>query len=218
MKHANAEVFINGPDGKLEAKYIQSKRENAPIALILHPHPEYGGTMNNRVVYNAYHTFLKTGFSVCRFNFRGVGKSEGKFENGLGELADAAAALDFVQRSNPNSIESWVIGFSFGALICMQLLMRRPEIFRFVAISPQPNIFDFNFLAPCPTSGLVVYGNGDQLVPKESMQQLKTKLINQKNITVEFDEIKNANHSFVNLDAEFNNSLNNYIQKESRLF
>ena len=59
MKHANAEVFINGPDGKLEAKYIQSKRENAPIALILHPHPEYGGTMNNRVVYNAYHTFLK---------------------------------------------------------------------------------------------------------------------------------------------------------------
>ena len=100
----------------------------------------------------------------------------------------------------------------------MQLLMRRPEIFRFVAISPQPNIFDFNFLAPCPTSGLIVYGNGDQLVPKESMQQLKTKLINQKNITVEFDEIKNANHSFVNLDAEFNNSLNNYIQKESRLF
>ncbi len=218
MKHANAEVFINGPDGKLEAKYIQSKRENAPIALILHPHPEYGGTMNNRVVYNAYHTFLKNGFSVCRFNFRGVGKSEGKFENGLGELADAAAALDFVQRSNPNSNESWVIGFSFGALICMQLLMRRPEIFRFVAISPQPNIFDFNFLAPCPTSGLIVYGNGDQLVPKESMQQLKTKLINQKNITVEFDEIKNANHSFVNLDAEFNNSLNNYIQKESRLF
>ena len=218
MKHANAEVFINGPDGKLEAKYIQSKRENAPIALILHPHPEYGGTMNNRVVYNAYHTFLKNGFSVCRFNFRGVGKSEGKFENGLGELADAAAALDFVQRSNPNSNGSWVIGFSFGALICMQLLMRRPEIFRFVAISPQPNIFDFNFLAPCPTSGLIVYGNGDQLVPKESMQQLKTKLINQKNITVEFDEIKNANHSFVNLDAEFNNSLNNYIQKESRLF
>ena len=52
MKHANSEVFINGPDGKLEAKYIQSKRENAPIALILHPHPEYGGTMNNKVVYN----------------------------------------------------------------------------------------------------------------------------------------------------------------------
>ena len=56
MKHANSEVFINGPDGKLEAKYIQSKRECA-YSLILHPHPEYGGTMNNKVVYNAYHTF-----------------------------------------------------------------------------------------------------------------------------------------------------------------
>ena len=218
MKHANSEVFINGPDGKLEAKYIQSKRENAPIALILHPHPEYGGTMNNKVVYNTYHTFLKNGFSVCRFNFRGVGRSEGKFENGLGELADAAAALDYVQRNNPNSNESWVIGSSFGALICMQLLMRRPEIFRFIAISPQPNIFDFNFLAPCPTSGLVVYGNNDQLVPKESIEQLKVKLVNQKNITVEFKELDNANHSFSNKDDEFNDALNNYIKKESRLF
>ncbi len=218
MKHANSEVFINGPDGKLEAKYIQSKKDNAPIALILHPHPEYGGTMNNKVVYNSYHTFLKNGFSVCRFNFRGVGRSEGMFENGLGELADAAAALDFVQRNNPNSNESWVIGFSFGALICMQLLMRRPEIFRFIAISPQPNIFDFNFLAPCPTSGLVVYGNNDQLVPKESIEQLKIKLVNQKNITVEFNELDNANHSFSNKDDEFNDTLNKYIKKESRLF
>ena len=218
MKHANSEVFINGPDGKLEAKYIQSKRENAPIALILHPHPEYGGTMNNKVVYNTYHTFLKNGFSVCRFNFRGVGRSEGKFENGLGELADAAAALDYVQRNNPNSNESWVIGFSFGALICMQLLMRRPEIFRFIAISPQPNVYDFNFLAPCPTSGLVVYGNNYQLVPKESIEQLKVKLVNQKNITVEFKELDNANHSFSNKDDEFNDALNNYIKKESRLF
>ena len=218
MKHANSEVFINGPDGKLEAKYIQSKKDNAPIALILHPHPEYGGTMNNKVVYNSYHTFLKNGFSVCRFNFRGVGRSEGMFENGLGELADAAAALDFVQRNNPNSNESWVIGFSFGALICMQLLMRRPEIFRFIAISPQPNIFDFNFLAPCPTSGLVVYGNNDQLVPKESIEQLKIKLVNQKNITVEFNELDNANHSFSNKDDKFNDTLNKYIKKESRLF
>ena len=174
--------------------------------------------MNNKVVYNTYHTFLKNGFSVCRFNFRGVGRSEGKFENGLGELADAAAALDYVQRNNPNSNESWVIGFSFGALICMQLLMRRPEIFRFIAISPQPNIFDFNFLAPCPTSGLVVYGNNDQLVPKESIEQLKVKLVNQKNITVEFKELDNANHSFSNKDDEFNDALNNYIKKESRLF
>ena len=218
MKLNNSEIFINGPDGKLEAKYIQSKRENAPLAVILHPHPEYGGTMNNKVVYHAYHIFLKNGFSVCRFNFRGVGKSEGKFDNGLGELSDAAAALDFIQRNNSNSNESWVIGFSFGALISMQLLMRRPEIFRFISISPQPNIFDFNFLAPCPTSGLVIYGDQDQLVPNDTMLILKEKLVSQKNITVDFNLIKGANQFFTNKEKDLIDSINSYIKKESRLF
>jgi Predicted hydrolase of the alpha/beta superfamily len=64
----------------------------------------------------------------------------------------------------------------------MQLLMRRPEIFRFVSISPQPNIFDFNFLAPCPTSGLVIHGNQDQLVTDEALKSLKAKLTNQKRL------------------------------------
>jgi alpha/beta superfamily hydrolase len=218
MKYNNAEIFINGPDGKLEAKYIQSKKDSAHIALILHPHPEYGGTMNNRVTYNAYHAFLQNNFSVCRFNSRGVGKSEGKFDNGLGELSDAAAALDFLQRNNQSSNESWVVGFSFGALICMQLLMRRPEIFRFVSISPQPNIFDFNFLAPCPTSGLVIHGDQDQLVTDESMKGLKEKLTSQKKIAVDFAEIKNADHFFLNKDKEFIKILDTYIKKESRFF
>ena len=174
--------------------------------------------MNNRVTYNAFHTFLQNKFSVCRFNFRGVGKSEGKFDNGLGELSDAAAALDFIQRNNQNSNESWVVGFSFGALIAMQLLMRRPEIFRFVSISPQPNIFDFNFLAPCPTSGLVIHGNQDQLVTDDSMKGLKDKLTSQKKITVDFSEIKNADHFFLNKDKEFIKILDSYIKKESRFF
>ncbi len=217
MKYNNAEIFINGPDGKLEAKYIQSKKDSAPIALILHPHPEYGGTMNNRVTYNAYHAFLQNNFSVCRFNSRGVGKSERKFDNGLGELSDAAAALDFYKETIKVLMK---LGgrFFFGALICMQLLMRRPEIFRFVSISPQPNIFDFNFLAPCPTSGLVIHGDQDQLVTDESMKGLKEKLTSQKKIAVDFAQIKNADHFFLNKDKEFIQILDTYIKKESRFF
>ena len=217
MKHNNAEIFINGPDGKLEAKYIQSKKDKAPVVLILHPHPEYGGTMNNRVVYNAYHTFLQNEFSVCRFNFRGVGKSEGKFDNGLGELSDAAAALDFIQRNNPNSNESWVVGFSFGALICMQLLMRRPEINRFIAISPQPNVYDFSFLAPCPTSGQVVYSDGDELVTKESIDELDKRIKSQKGIEVIFTKIKNANHFFKNKEQELAKEIEKYIKEKTAL-
>jgi alpha/beta superfamily hydrolase len=111
-----------------------------------------------------------------------------------------------------------VIGFSFGSLISMQLLMRRPEIFRFISISPQPNIFDFNFLAPCPTSGMVIHGDQDQLVTKDTMEVLRNKLVSQKNITVDFHEIKGANHFFTGKEKDLIDTIDTYIKKESRLF
>ena len=86
------EIFIPGPAGRLEAKYFKSKKNTSPIALVLHPHPQYGGTMNNKIVVDIFQTFVDNDFSVCRVNFRGVGKSDGEFDNGQGELADAAAA------------------------------------------------------------------------------------------------------------------------------
>ena len=138
--------LIPGPAGRLEAKYYKSKKNTAPIALVLQPHPQYGGTMNNKVVVDTFHTFMDNDFSVCRVNFRGVGKSDGEFDNGQGELADAAAALDWLERENFDNSQCWISGFSFGSLITMQLLMRRPEINRFIAISPQPNVYDFSFL------------------------------------------------------------------------
>ena len=115
--------------------------------------------MNNRVVYNLHYCFFNLGFSCLRFNFRGVGKSEGEFDDGLGELADAASALDFLQTHTPNSTSCWVIGFSFGSWIGMQLLMRRPEISGFISVSPPANSYDFSFLAPWPSSGLIVNGS-----------------------------------------------------------
>ena len=152
------EIFIPGPAGRLEAKYYKSNKNTSPICLVLHPHPQYGGTMNNKVVVDTFQAFMDNNFSVCRVNFRGVGKSDGEFDNGQGELADAAAALDWLEKENFDNSQCWISGFSFGSLISMQLLMRRPEINRFIAISPQPNVYDFSFLSPCPASGLVVYG------------------------------------------------------------
>ena len=110
--------------------------------------------MNNKIVVDTFNVFLDNEFSVCRVNFRGVGKSDGEFNNGQGELADAAAALDWIERENFDNSQCWISGFSFGSLIAMQLLMRRPEINRFIIISPQPNVYDFSFLSPCPTSGI----------------------------------------------------------------
>ena len=143
-----AEIVLSGPEGRIEAKYHKSYKKDAPVALILHPHPLHGGTMNNKVTYTTYQAFVQKGFNVLRFNFRGVGKSQGIFDNGEGELSDAAAALDWLQGENRNAPSFWVSGFSFGAWIAMQLLMRRPEIEGFVAVSPPANMYDFNFLAP----------------------------------------------------------------------
>ena len=174
--------------------------------------------MNNKVVVETFNAFMENDFSVCRFNFRGVGKSDGQFDNGQGELADAAASLDWLERENFDNSQCWVTGFSFGSLIAMQLLMRRPEINRFIAISPQPNVYDFSFLSPCPASGKVIYGKKDELVPAEHIDELNKKLSSQKGINVEFDSLPEANHFFNKSEDVLIKSLTKYIQKETALF
>ena len=218
MDNKIKEIFIPGPAGRLEAKYFKSKKNTSPIALVLQPHPQYGGTMNNKVVVDTFNTFVENNFSVCRVNFRGVGKSDGEFDNGQGELADAAAALDWIERENFDNSHCWIAGFSFGSLIAMQLLMRRPEINRFVTISPQPNVYDFSFLSPCPTSGIIIYGNKDELVPSETVSDLSARLNSQKGIVVDYQIINNANHFFSNSNLELIKTLNKYIKKETELY
>ena len=212
MKNENKEIFIPGPCGRIQAKYFKNKQPNAPVALVLHPHPQYGGTMNNRIVYEIYNSFYKNNFSVIRINFRGVGKSDGVFDNGQGELSDAAAALDWIERENPGYGQCWVSGFSFGALICMQLIMRRPEVNKFITISPQPNLYDFSFLSPCPISGIIIYGKNDELVQIDSLLNLKKRLSVQKNIDVKFDSITNANHFYKNKEKELALLIDRYIK------
>ena len=218
MENKIDEIFIPGPAGRLEAKYFKSKKNTSPIAIVLQPHPQYGGTMNNKVVVETFNVFKENNFSVCRFNFRGVGKSDGEFDNGQGELADAAAALDWLERENFDNSQCWNAGFSFGSLIAMQLLMRRPEISRFVCISPQPNVYDFTFLSPCPSSGLMIYGKKDELVPFEHINELNQRLSNQKGIKVEFETISTANHFFTNSEEPLKKTLNKYIKKETALY
>ena len=213
MDNKILEIFIPGPAGRLEAKYYKSKKNTSPIALVLQPHPQYGGTMNNKVVVDTFHTFLENNFSVCRVNFRGVGRSDGNFDNGQGELADAAAALDWLERENLDNSQCWVSGFSFGALIAMQLLMRRPEINGFVSVSPPANLRDFSFLAPCPSSGFIVHGDKDNVASFDSTKILVEKLQKQKKVDIKFKPIKGADHFYENYSLEFEDSIKNYIKQ-----
>lgn len=209
------EVMINGPEGRLEARYAEGNGPNAPIALFLHPHPQHGGTMNNRVVYSLYQSFRERGFSCLRFNFRGVGRSQGRFAKGEGELSDAASALDWLQSVNENARECWIAGFSFGAWIGMQLLMRRPEITSFISVAPPANQYDFTFLAPCPASGLIIHGEDDDIVPEDSVTKLVQKINSQKTITVDQESVEGANHFFSSQLADVERLTGAYVDRHS---
>ena len=213
MNNQVKEIVFTGPDGKLVGKYKKGQSLNPPIALLIHPHPLYGGTMNNPIVMDLFSIFDSLGFSIFRFNLRGVGKSEGKFDNGLGELADAAAGLDWIQRQNPNTNQCWVAGFSFGALLCMQLLMRRPEITRFVSISPQPNLYDFNFLSPCPIKTMIIRAEQDEIVKKDSLKEFFETFKKQKNAEVSLETISKANHLFEGKLDPLMGTMTKYINK-----
>ena len=210
------EVIFNGPEGRLEGRYRHSETRNGPIALVLHPHPRFGGTMNNKVVYNLFQSFHRAGFSVLRFNFRGVGRSQGRYDGGPGEIADATAAFDWLQAYNPNAVGCWIGGFSFGAWIAMQVLMRRPEIDGFVCVSPPVNLYDFGFLEPCPSSGLVIHGAEDELVPEGDVRRLRDRLRRQKAITVDYAAIRGASHFFEKHGDEFAVAIDGYLTRRAK--
>ncbi len=205
------DIIFNGPAGRIEGRYHHNNDKDAPLALLLHPHPQHGGTMNNKVVYSLFHVFAKRGFSVLRFNFRGVGRSQGTFDRGEGELSDAASALDWMQQQNPDASHVWVAGFSFGSWIGMQLMMRRPEISSFVSVAPPANMYDFSFLAPCPASGLMVVGDKDDIVPSNAVEILAKKLQHQRDIEIDFQMIPDADHFFTDQRDDLGEIINAYL-------
>lgn len=213
-----AEVIFQGPEGRLEGRYHHNPDKHSPIAVVLHPHPLYGGTMNNKIVYRTYTSFARAGFSVLRFNFRGVGRSVGKFDDGIGELTDAATALDWVQLQNPDAGSCWIAGFSFGAWISLQLLMRRPEIEGFLSISPPANMYDFGFLSPCPASGLITQGDRDDIVSEPAVAQLVEKLRAQKGTKVDYKVINGADHYYRNNMDQLNELIDGYIKTKMEEF
>jgi alpha/beta superfamily hydrolase len=206
------EIIIPGPEGRIEGRYHHNEDPNSPVALVLHPHPKHGGTMNNKVTYSLYKAFAVNGFSVLRFNFRGVGRSEGSFDNGAGELTDAAYCLDWLQKYNPDASTYWISGFSFGAWIALQLLMRRPELEGFVTVSPPANLYDFNFLSPCPRSGLIVQGDQDSIVDEDSVAKMVDKLNQTKGIQVDYSVVKGGDHFFRGLIDEMTDVVSDYIK------
>jgi alpha/beta superfamily hydrolase len=203
-------VIFPGPEGRLEGRFQPATRPRAPVAMILHPHPQAGGTMNDRITQALYKTFVARGFATLRFNFRGVGRSQGSFDNGIGELSDGRRArLGAVDP--PRSLDH----------VDRRLQLRRADRHAvadappgnpgFISVAPPANMYDFSFLAPCPASGIIVQGNADTVVTPNAVQKLVDKLRTQKHITIHHDEIPRANHFFENELDDLMKSVDNYL-------
>jgi len=205
-----AEIYFNGPVGRIEGRYTGSLNKKAPLALVLHPHPLYGGTMNDKVVYAIYKSLVERGFTTLRINFRSVGRSQGAFDNGIGEMSDAATALDWLQLNNTDSTTNLIAGFSFGAWIAMQLIMRRPEINNFIAVSPPVNKYDFSFLSPCPIPGLILQGDQDSIVPEKPVHDLAKR----HHHKIEYKTVHQADHFFRGKIDLLSRAINEYLDQK----
>lgn len=153
---------INGPAGALEiAFHLPPGDTPKGLALICHPHPQFGGTMDNKVVQTLHKAFAELGFATMRFNFRGVGASEGVFDDGIGETEDAATALDWARAQVGDAIPLVAAGFSFGCFVQTQLLPRsQPQML--VLIAPAVSRFAIPEVAK---DTIVIHGDEDDVVP-----------------------------------------------------
>ncbi|WCR53213.1 MAG: hypothetical protein PG981_000235 [Wolbachia endosymbiont of Ctenocephalides orientis wCori] len=207
------EVFLNNTTEKIEGEYHQSKDTDAPVVLILHHHPQYGGNMDSKMIHSVYMSFIDNNFSVLKINFRGVGKSTGTFDKGIGELTDAAVAIDWLQERNQSNVPIWIVGFSFGAWVAMQLTMRRPEIVGFIALSLPATKYDFSFLSPCPVPGLIIQSSNDTISDESDVTELAKRLINSvKSKHMEYHVIESTNHFLRDKEEEVIQIIDNYIK------
>ena len=195
------EVLINGSQGKLQGFY-KHYEDSQNIALIFHPRNCEENSMDNNVVSSLFDVFSKRTFSTLKINFRGIQKSEGELDqDGLGELSDAATALDWLQQQNQDINKCWLAGIDFGAWIGSQLLMRRPEVIGFINIATPLKDFDFSFLSPCPASGLIIHPNKQIDVEQKTISSLVKKLSIQKKNKIIFKKI-NSDINYKNKENE----------------
>lgn len=158
-------IFLDGPVGKLEA--LTNAGTQPITAVICHPHPQFGGTMHNKVVYTMARAFKEMGISTVRFNYRGVEKSEGSYAEALGETDDLFAVLDWVKKVKPND-KIWLAGFSFGTYVVARAAQTFPAQ-QLVMIAPAVTSFDFYALTRADIPLLVIQGEQDEVIAADAV-------------------------------------------------
>jgi alpha/beta superfamily hydrolase len=171
-----------GPAGRLEGILQGRPEEPYPrLAVFCHPHPLWGGTMHTRVVHRAARALQRTGHRVLRFNFRGVGRSEGIHDRGHGEREDVRAAVEWLRYRFPDRPVT-IGGFSFGAWVGLAEGCRHDAVDALVGIAPPAKLFDFEFLRDCPKRKLFIHGTGDRVARLEDFEALYPSIADPKDL------------------------------------
>ncbi len=208
------EVILTGASGRLEARYAPGKNRQRAHRSDPAPPPQ-GGRADEQsgrgaAVPPVHEARLR---HLCASTSAAWASSQGEFDSGIGELADAATALDWLQATNPTASQTWVAGYQFGAWIGMQLLMRRPETDGFISVSPPTNVYDFSFLAPCPASGLFLHGTGDTVATPPEVERVVAKLRTQKGISIAYELVEGANHYWTDHVDEVGTRVGHYLDQ-----
>jgi hypothetical protein len=200
---------IAGPAGRLEVLLEQSATPDAPLraaVVLAHPHPQYGGTMHTKVVYQMAKALSRIGCAVLRFNFRGVGLSEGGYADGVGELGDFRAALDFMHQQYPLA-SLWTAGFSFGAWIALSAGSGDPRVSTLIGVAPPLARYDFEALRVSTKPKFFVQGEFDELCPLKEMQLFYARAEEPKELVV----IDAADHLFDGKTMEVGGALEDLL-------
>jgi uncharacterized protein len=175
--HESRNFFLDGPAGRLEAiLWSPVSGEEPPLAAVVcHPHPLFGGTMHNKVVYQAAKSLDQFGLPVLRFNFRGAGMSAGAYDQGRGELGDVRAALDFLTDAFPD-LPVLLAGFSFGSWVGLRVGCEDSRVAELIGIGVPVNDSDFSYLSGCKKPKLFVQGSKDQFGAPDRLKNLVASL------------------------------------------
>jgi alpha/beta superfamily hydrolase len=210
-------LFVDGPAGRLEA-LLNAGAENAThAALVCHPHPLFGGTLHNKVVFHTMKALHSFGFPVLRFNFRGTGLSQGEHDQGNGEVEDVRAALDWL--NHEYRLPMVFAGFSFGAAVGLRAVSSDDRVKALIAVGTpvapvasgeeEPRVYSFEFLRDCAKPKLFVSGARDQFGPKAQLEALVASMPEPKRLVL----IEGGDHFFEGRLHELRAAIENWVKE-----
>ena len=199
-------TFFEGPAGRIEGIIKEPAGPITRAAIVCHPHPLFGGTMHNKVVFRIARAFQDAGFVVLRFNFRGAGRSEGEHDNGVGEEEDLRAAIAFIEERYPG-VEIWLAGFSFGSSVMLRAAACDERVRALVAVGVPVSKYDFTGIAQCHKPKLFVQGSLDEFGSPEDLERLFATLDEPKELKI----IQGADHFFEGHLTELQNAISSFV-------